>query len=81
MTFIAATISGILSVDSWPVGRGQNENRQSPSAEVLLVTQVLVRGNEEFETRFRSIEQSAVVEILPAHFIRRGDRVSDKCMA
>ena len=65
-----------LGLDLWPTGGGQNENGQPSPGQNLLVLKVLIGGDEHLEGRLRSLQQGAVVESLPAHFIGRRDRVA-----
>jgi hypothetical protein len=48
--------------------RGENDDRQAPSAKILLEGERLVSGKQNVEAvLFRCIEQSAVVQSGPAH--------------
>jgi hypothetical protein len=66
----------LVSVNLRPARRGQYQNRQSSSGEVLLAAQLLVGRDEGIEGRFRRCEEGAVVEPGPTHFMGRGDGVA-----
>ena len=68
----------LVSVNLRPARRGQYQNRQSSSDEVLLAAQLLVGCDEGIEGRFRRCEEGAVIEPGPAHLISRGDSVTDQ---
>ena len=58
---------------AWPMIRGQDDNGQPPTSEILLVSDILVTGEEHIEPRLlRRIKQRAVFQSLPSQFIRPG---------
>jgi hypothetical protein len=51
------------------------ENRQPSSAEVLLITDAAIGGDEQIEQRFCQSQQITVIKVRPAHFEGSGDFV------
>ena len=69
----------LVSLNFRPARRGQHQYRQPSSGEVLLVAQVLVGCDEGVEVSFRRLQEGAVVEFGPAHFMGRRDGVAKQC--
>ncbi len=60
-----------------PVIRTQHKHGHSSAREVLLVSQFLIRGDEQIEAgSFRSCQQCPVLQPLPALIPRRDDRMA-----
>ena len=62
--------------DRWPVVGRQNQNRELPSNDVLLVFEVLIGRDERLELPFCFPEQIAVLQCAPAHLLCRANRVA-----
>jgi len=57
-----------LFFDDFPVGRGQQQNRQLPSKHVLLMGKSLIAGYQDIEAfAFGNGEQMTVLNTDPAH--------------
>ena len=67
----------VMGSDLRPTCSGQHEYCEAPARQVLLMPQILVRGDENVEVGFGYREKRAVIEVAPAHFIRCGDGVTD----
>ena len=69
-------LAGLREIDGrrdWPMVARQDEHGEFSSRKILLVTDVLVARDEQFEVSgFRRIKQPAVCETLPSHFGRPG---------
>src|SRR5206468_7771608 len=64
-----------------PTRRRQDQNREASASQVLLVAQVLIGGDERVESRFRCIEQVAIFEFGPPHFVGGGSRMARQRVA
>jgi hypothetical protein len=69
----------LMSANLRPARRGQHQNSQPLSGNVLLVAEVLVSSNEGFEIRLSRLQEGAVVKRRPAHLIGRRDGVAGQC--
>jgi len=62
-----------------PMIRGQNEKSQLTVSKILLMPQILIASEQQFESRLLSrVKQRAVLQSLPAQFIRPHDLVSSQ---
>ena len=62
-----------VGLDCGPTRSWQNKDGQLSYREVLLIAQVLVRGNEHIESFFCSSQEISIAQIRPSHFERSGD--------
>ena len=63
-----------VAFDSWPTGREQNDDRQTPVSEILLILQILVCRYENLESgSFCSSDQFTVLKLRPSLFVRCDD--------
>jgi hypothetical protein len=67
---------GNMRPDPWPTGCWQDQDRELPASKVLLVMQVLVRCNKGVKGSFGPIEKVSVFNLVPAHSVGRGYRVT-----
>ena len=61
----ALTELDAVSLDPAQVIRGEFKDRNPKTSEILLVTDVLVRGNEDFESAFGQPQQLAIFDAAP----------------
>lgn len=54
-----------MALDLRPGGRGEHDHRESISAEILLVPQILIGRNQEIESFDRASKELAVFESGP----------------
>ena len=65
-----------MKPQAWPTCGRPHEDGDLPAREVLLKAQILVRCHEHLKiVRLRGIQQIAVRQIRPTHFIGRDDRM------
>jgi hypothetical protein len=82
---VAAWLRGIyriddkfdMSVQPWPLGIAQHNERNSAKRSILLVTNILVGSNQHLKAgSFGGLEQFAILEPVPTSLRSRFDRVS-----
>src|SRR5436189_5536525 len=64
-----------MIADFQPVGCGKNENCQPSPLQVLLIPEILVRGDQGVELPFSGGEQLTVLDVGPSHFERGSNLV------
>lgn len=69
-----------MPLDLWPTGRPQRHDREPSTAQILLVSEVAVRGDQSIERLFCGADQIAVRELRPAQLIGSRDDVSGECI-
>ena len=66
-------------LNSWPTGGVQYNDCDTAACKILLVLQILVRGNEHFESSsFSSGDKLAILQAGPSAFVRCFDGVTHK---
>ena len=64
--------------DSAQVIGGEFEDRNPKASEILLVSDVLVRGNEDFEFAFSQAQQLAIFDAAPSALLGRSAFMADE---
>jgi hypothetical protein len=65
-----------VSFDDRPARGRKDEYGEPPATYTLLVSKVLIRGDQRVERRFRSVQQFAIAEFSPSHLEGSGNRMA-----
>lgn len=68
-------------LDFRPACRRQNQNRELPAGEILLIPKVLVGRDEDGKGIFGGGQQMTVAQIRPAHFVSGGNFMAGQVSA